>query len=148
MSRHLSEEQISRWILGERATGEVEHASECPSCRAEIARLESAMATLRGSLRSVGEQSLPPAVDWARASRRPWLGLPVQWLVAAAALLLLTVVSLYHSHEQRRKAELARADAILLEQVDAGISRPIAEPMEPLARLMTWETVPGEGTNQ
>ena len=34
---------------------------------------------------------------------------------------------------------MARADALLLEQVDAEVSRAVPRPMEPLAKLVSWD---------
>jgi hypothetical protein len=68
--------------------------------------------------------------------------------LAAAAIVLAAAVPLYRARAERHRAEVARADAVLLEQVDEGISRAIAEPMEPLAQMMAWDSTGSEGKNR
>ena len=69
MSRHLSSEQISRWVMGEHGAFEEEHVRDCPECRAEVARLESVLAQFRSSAMVVA-QSAPPAVRRCLAMSR------------------------------------------------------------------------------
>ena len=63
-------------------------------------------------------------------------------LAAVAALLLLAVlVPVYRgTHPAHLGAAIAQADAQLLEEVDAGVSRAVPEPMEPLLTLMAWDS--------
>jgi hypothetical protein len=58
-------------------------------------------------------------------------------------LVILVSASTYwqHSRQQTRAAEMARADALLV-QVDAEISRAVPQPMEPLVNLVTWGSGP------
>jgi hypothetical protein len=49
MKGHLSSEQISRWIVGERTNEEERHATVCPQCRAELDHLENALSLFRDS---------------------------------------------------------------------------------------------------
>jgi len=49
MNQHLSSEQISRWIAGERTNEQERHASACPQCRAELDHLENALSLFRDS---------------------------------------------------------------------------------------------------
>jgi len=49
MNRHLSSEEISRWMIGERTPDTERHAIECPPCRAELDRLEAAFSLFRES---------------------------------------------------------------------------------------------------
>jgi len=64
----------------------------------------------------------------------------LRWALVAAALLLLSAIPIYRNVQDRqRQAERARADALLLEQVDAEVSRAVPRPMEPLAKLVSWD---------
>jgi hypothetical protein len=49
MNRHLSSKQLSKWVIGERSPEEDRHARECPRCRGELERLESAFSLFRDS---------------------------------------------------------------------------------------------------
>ncbi len=157
MNGHLSSDQISRWLIGERTAAEEQHARECPECRAELARLESAIALFRSSARDWSEQwgtsfqaaaGLSPGVG---APRNTW-----RWAWIAAAALLLAAIPLYtRARDRQRRAERARADAALIEQVDAGVSRAVPASMEPLVQLVQWgpglageENQPGNRINK
>ena len=137
MNGHLSSEQVSRWMIGEPAAAQEEHARQCPECAAKLVGLESAIALFRDSVRDCGEFYGRLRVSAAKAqSVRPY-----RWASVAAALLLLAAIPMYtSSRERRRAAEMARADAVLLEQVDAEISRAVPAPMEPLVKLVSWNS--------
>src|SRR5208283_5891399 len=65
---------------------------------------------------------------------------PMRWALVAAALLVLAAVPVHrNAQERQRQAEIARADALLLEQVDAEVSRAVPRPMEPLVKLVSWD---------
>ena len=134
MSQHLSAEQISNWMIGARTPQAEQHVRDCPECQAEVVRFEETLSQFRGSVRSL---TVPPAA-WMPAPTRP-LG----WVLLVAALCVLTAVPIYRNFADRQQA---RADAILLEQVDAALSRTVPAPMEPLARLVSWS--PEKGDNR
>ena len=147
MKQHLTSEQISRWIVGERTAQMEEHAAECPECSAEIARMEAALSMYRSSVRQWSERQtgLERANAWKPEGRGFRMPQPMRWALIAAALLILVAIPLYRgAQEKQRRAEMAKADALLLEQVDAGISRAVPQPMEPLLRLVTWDATPKE----
>jgi hypothetical protein len=143
MSQHLSSREISRWMIGERTPQQERHARECSECGAELARMEAALGLFRGSVRHWSDRQVrvPRLLAPTRGSRGyPARPLPVRWALAAAALLVLAAVPIYrNAQERQRQAEIARADALLLEQVDAEVSRAVPRPMEPLAKLVSWD---------
>lgn len=64
-----------------------------------------------------------------RAVKRPVL----RWAVAAAAFTLaLAAIPAYQHQQREREAEQARADALLMEQVNSGLARPVPRAMAPL----------------
>jgi hypothetical protein len=137
MNSHLSPEQFSRWLMGERTPLEEQHVRECSQCSAEIGNFQAAVAGFRDSVREWSDaKTVVKPILAGRPTRS--LGLTsLRWACIAAMLLLLSAIPIYRV-EQQRKAERARADAALLEQVDRQVSRAVAAPMEPLANLMTW----------
>jgi hypothetical protein len=142
MKKHLSGPRISAWLAGERTPEEERHLSECPQCRAEVAGLENAVANFRGSFRewSCAMSNRDPLVRWHPQLAQRHSGVPpARWLLIAATLVVLVGVPIYRNAERQRAAAQARADALLMEQVDAVLSRPVPAPMEPLLSL-----VPGE----
>jgi hypothetical protein len=141
MMQHLSVEQISQWMIGERTPQMERHLAECDECRVELEQLESTLVQFRAA---VCDGSSAPAPAWRQPAPRPWFPW-ARMVLAAATLLILVALPVYWSARTReRKAEAARADTQLLEQVDSAISRAVPEPMEPLVNLVTWNTGPAE----
>jgi len=134
VNRHLSAEEIASWLIGERSPQLERHMSECPACFAEAARMEAALAEFRGAVRDWSEGRVCSA--WRPQTRSK----TARWLLAAAAGLLVICGSYWEFRARQRAAEAALADALLLEQVDAQISRAVPEPMEPLVQLVSWNT--------
>jgi len=143
MSQHLSSRQISQWMIGERTPQQEQHVRECSRCGAELARLEASLALFRGSVRhwsGLQNHIEPPAISSISPTRRGFSIRPMRWALVAAALLLLAAVPIYrNAQDRRRQAEIARADALLLEQVDVEVSRAVPRPMEPLVKLVSWD---------
>ena len=101
--------------------------------------MEAALALFRGSVREWSEQSGAPARKFVPV-RRGWGFQPMRWALACVVLLMLAAIPVYrNAMEKQRKADLAKADAALLEQVDAEISRAVPATMEPLAKLVAWD---------
>ena len=142
MNEHLSADQISRWMVGERTGSEERHVGQCARCAAELERLASAIGLFRESARDWSEHVAGAQPSWmpgtgggARAGRRApgW-----RRMAAAAALVVLAAIPAARIAHNRQEAERARADAALVEQVDAHISRAVPESMAPLVQLVSW----------
>ena len=141
MNPHLCAEEISQWIVGERSDRCAGHLAECAVCAREVERMESALAEFRGA---VCRHPVPPLVD--RRHRAP---LAVRWALAAAALIAVAMVPVWRHRQAEMQAEAARADAILLDQVDAEVSEAVPSPMQPLVPLVSWSATPeGNGETQ
>jgi periplasmic protein TonB len=54
---HLSSEQISNCLIGAATPEETRHAGECRACRAELERLETALARFRSSVRQLSNEN-------------------------------------------------------------------------------------------
>ena len=140
MNEHLSPEDISRWFAGERSSEIQRHAGECQECSARLDRMESTLAEFRGSAHdwSAAQSASAPPIAW----RPRILHRARRWVLAATSMLILVAASAYwHTRQQTRAAEMARADALLV-QVDAEISRAVPQTMEPLVNLVTWGSGP------
>jgi hypothetical protein len=130
--KHLSEEQIAQWIGGERPAAVESHLAGCEQCRAAVTSFEDVLAQFRSSARS----AVVPAPSLGRRRSMVWPRLAA----AAAALALLVAVPLYRERQERARAELARQDAQLLQQVDAEISQAVPDAMDPLTNLVSWNS--------
>ncbi len=169
MNQHLTERQILECVAGTATAANRRHVAQCARCGAEIERLDTAV---RGFAVAVRQEAGRPAphLDWAAAGRSQagstWA--PV-WLpswrpaVAALALLLLATHLMFHfnpypknidnkayttANYQQQQLERERADVALLEQVDAAVSRPIPQPIEPLVQLVAWGSKTNSGVTE
>ncbi|MES1257974.1 MAG: hypothetical protein ABUS51_06075 [Acidobacteriota bacterium] len=149
MKQHLSEEEIAGWAMGERTPALQFHVSECAECRAQTETLSDALLQFRHA-----------AHGWAQGREArfrlpapaPWWRLPARWALVTAGLILLAAVPAYETYREHRAAReragseaQEAADAALLRQVDAGISRRVPQPLEPLVSLVSWSSGSGAG---
>ncbi|HLK64044.1 MAG TPA: hypothetical protein VKU19_11425 [Bryobacteraceae bacterium] len=146
MNRHLSSEQICRWVMGEQGAAENEHLVRCSKCREELERFENVLANFQSSVRhwsdryaaGVRVRHEPVRTHGAR-----------RWVLAAAAVLVLVMVPAYQNvREKKRAAEQAAADAILMERVESAVSRTVPRPMEPLIELVSGPSSLTEGSDK
>jgi hypothetical protein len=142
MIQHLSAEQISQWMIGERTPQLEHHIAECEECRGELEQLENTLQQFRGSVRAWSGSAAVPA--WQAPEREPWFSWPKLVLAAALLLLLGSLPVFWNIRARHRAAEVAQEDTQLLERVDSSISRAVPEPMEPLVNLVTWNATPAE----
>ena len=134
MNSHLSSEQICNWLAGQREEEEQKHLHECAACQAELDQFLNALAGFRTSL----EKSPVPAVRRKQNSQRL-----SRWVLASAALSLMVAAPMYWNARQQRTIQTnedqAKADELLLERVQAGLSRSVPASMEPLMQLISRE---------
>jgi hypothetical protein len=135
MNNHLSSEQISSWMIGERSPEAQKHAGMCPECRAELDRLQDALSSFRSSvLQWVDVQT--PALNTARGLRSHSL----HWVLATATVVLLAVILIYKNISDRQREAEAVQDALLLEEVNVHLSRGVPAALEPFMELMSVKT--------
>jgi hypothetical protein len=105
---------------------------------------QEALARFRDAVRQEGERSEIPdlhaLLERERPARSPGLRRTnVAWAAAAAAALMLAAVPAYQNVLQReRVAEQEKADTLLMQQVNAGLSRSVPRAMTP---LLGWAPV-------
>jgi hypothetical protein len=141
--QHPSVEAIGRWLMGERPPETGDHLRDCAECRAEVARLESLVTGFGESARAwTARQRLaaPPAGWTISSNSEPRRVTPLRWVAVAAAALLLAAVPVYRSYSLRQATARANANAILMEEISADISRSAPEPLEPLVNLVSQST--------
>jgi len=148
MSAHLTSEQISGWIAGDRTPDASRHIRECVQCRAEADRLDALLAEFRSSVidwSALQEGAEAPGRWTLLARRRRSTGGMLRWKLAAAALAIAVAVPICkNTSDRQRAAEAFRADARLWEEVNTHVSRPVPTPLEPLMKLVAWEPDAGE----
>jgi anti-sigma factor RsiW len=152
MNNHLTEEQISRCVLGEGAAAEEEHIGECAQCQGELASFRNALAEFRNSVVNWAERQPggSPNLTQLHASSPRLRRRPLRWIPVAAVLALLVIIPAYKNSIERRheaqarqtqllrEAQLddARLDAQLLERVNAHLSQTAPASLQPLMELL------------
>jgi len=138
MIAHLSSEQLSECILGQPSLIVARHLQDCAACRVELVRFREALGEFRGAVRAWSEveanqalaisESVPEPRSWAFSHQLAWA-----LLIAAVCVMASFVMPRYPGDST------AGADAVLLNQVDAQVSRTAPSSMEPLMKLVVQE---------
>jgi hypothetical protein len=132
MNRHLSSENFSEWMVGERTPEHEQHLRECAECAAELDRIQTPIALLRGAVREWSTNENRGTVPIA--DRRRIGGLWLRLGATAAALAVLVAIGI--EGRNWRAAGIDREDEILLGQVQTAVSRPVPATMQPVYDLM------------
>jgi len=155
MNNHLSQDQLSMWILGRSTAEELRHGEECPQCRSELQRFEAPVAAFRSTMLDWSDRVSAPRIEGVlTVHQRPQAIYKLFWRWAAVgtAVLLLTAIPIYRQRQelmQRKANDLetsqlppidapddANADGVLMDAVNAHLSRTIPAPMEPIMALI------------
>src|SRR5215813_1455804 len=98
MNNHLSQDQLSMWILGRCTPEELKHGRECPQCRAELARFEAPVSAFRSVMLEWSDREHAPRIEEASmllGRARAQLNTSWRWAAVCTALLLLTAIPIY-----------------------------------------------------
>lgn len=142
---HLSSDGISQWVAGGGTSGDREHMQTCAECRAEVRKLQNALSGYSGFARDWGRGQAPAAPSLSQllsGSRRParfvrWAGLAA---ATAVAIFVLALPRAGKTPTTQPPTDDPAQDALLLEQVNARISRTAPLAMEPLLIWMEDKT--------
>jgi hypothetical protein len=149
VSQHLTSQQISEYLAGQRIPATEEHLRGCPDCAAEVERATEPLKLFRASVCALGERQMGPTRFVAQGRPARAFG-PLQWQLAmvAAALVIAAIPLVRHFQPAPRTtapiamAQVAGAqvsDEALLRQVETEISRSVPATMEPLEKLMSGD---------
>ncbi len=155
MNSHLTPQQISEWMGGERSREAEMHVRACAACQAEVDRFEAALSQFRSSVREWSAEEynphFPAGTDWDKAQQRN-VSAGWRWAVLAILSCVAAVLFLHRSEAppQPIVAKTTVSDAVLLKQVDQDASRTVPGPMEPLVNLVSWDgsSAPGSKNEQ
>jgi hypothetical protein len=140
MTNHLSSEQISRLLAGDGTSAEEQHAGSCAECERELSRLRETLLAFSHSVQHWAEAQASTCIpdnDFLRNRSSTWRMGPLRWALAAAAVIILIIVPLYKNAGNRYREADSSEDAVLLEQVNAHLSRTVASPIEPFMQLLS-----------
>ncbi len=112
MNQHLSSEQVSKWMVGERTSEAVQHAFECSHCRAELDGLEKAFELFRESGRRWSEHWYRPASQndlvQPGANLGSVLWVKLSWMAALVASVFVGALLILQTAPVSQRAEPLR----------------------------------------
>jgi hypothetical protein len=98
-----------------------------------MSEFKETVALFRNAMREEGERSTCPGLAAILHQERAVRSFRLRWAVAAAGLVLtLGAIPVYQRKQKQREAARERADILLLEQVNEGLSRSVSPAMAPL----------------
>lgn len=150
MSNHLSQDQLSMWILGRCTPEERQHGLDCAQCSAELARFQEPVSTFRTAFQDWSDrESAPQLQEVTTFLLRPRRFFIPSWSWAALgmAVVLLTSLPLYRQQEELMRGSKGQGpsapastsvdeDALLMHEVRRHLSRTLPAPMEPIMALV------------
>ncbi len=134
MKDHLSEQQLSEWILGEAGTEAGQHLDACSTCRREAEQLKEALGAFREVIHTSAGTYRSPWRAPAPTERAGWAGFVThRWAYAAAlaTILLVSVALLRFEHRTARPAAEAAAENQILMEVQNDVSETVPGALEP-----------------
>jgi len=155
-SGHLTEREVSQWLVEGPVQGASRHVQNCWTCQAKLAEVQAPLTAFRSALAEWSEaQTVRPLLhqtsvtrndsDWGR---RLWL--PVASFALGALLLVgyAKVPALLRGRSSGRlpvatAAVTTDSDEALLAQVDTEVSEAVPDAMAPLTDLVAWDSSEG-----
>ena len=126
MNNHLSEDQITEWLLGARDEDARRHLEACGACSLEVEELRRSISGFRDSVHAAAErdQSFWRNQQLAISDRvraKGWYPLHWAW-VAAMVMVLIAAVLLMRSPNPPQNNASEDADKALLQEVQGDLS--------------------------
>lgn len=154
MKPHLTSEDYSKWMIGERTPEHEEHLRRCADCAAELENIQAPLRLFRGAVRDWSADQRVKAAQRTQVAgsvnARPAHPLWVRFATAGVALALAIAMGVGGSNWRqadtlRREQRAEREDEALLGNIQAAVMRPVPATMQPVYNLMARENAPGSG---
>lgn len=138
MSGHLSKDQISKLLSGQATAEECSHSRECDRCRQQVTQLAETLSILRESVRHWASETKGVAMPADFLRNRPAAPRFRQFrlITAAAVLAMIVLIPFYWNVPVSPRKTSDAEDAVLLEQINAQLSRDVPAPMESFMNMV------------
>ena len=135
MSNHLSEDQITEWMLGTRDDFVSRHLATCHACSVAVEELRSAISAFRDSVHATAQRDQSfwrnqQVAIRQQASASGWYPLHWAW-VAAMVMVLITAVFLMRAPNPDQNIATEDADNALLLEVQGDLAREVPKALAP-----------------
>lgn len=142
MTQHLTREQISDLLISRESGERPEHLKTCAACAAEVSKLQIAISSFAVAARDwSGNRDLPEVTLTPATGRGKFrMRVPgVAWVLVAAVVLLLFVCGAVYKRRSAPPIEAlnVESDEILMQQIDAEVSRRTPAAMDPLVQAIS-----------
>ena len=133
MNNHLSEDQITEWVLGGSDEFALRHLETCPACSREAEELRRAISSFRDSIHAAAQRDLSFWRNQQLAFRERVTGwYPLHWAWAVAmVMVLITAILLMRTPNSPRNNASEDADNALLQEVQGDLAREVPEALAP-----------------
>jgi hypothetical protein len=135
VNNHLSEDQITEWVLGTRDEFARRHLEACEACSVEAEELRRTISNFRDSVHAVAQrdQSFWRNQQLAireRLSARDWYPLHWGWAVAMV-MVLIAAIFLMRRPNPPQNSPSEDADRALLQEVQGDLGREVPQALAP-----------------
>jgi anti-sigma factor RsiW len=135
VNNHLSEDQITEWVLGTRDECVRRHLESCDACSVEAEELRRAISSFRDSVHATAQsdESFWRNQQLAlceRVSARDWYPLHWAWAVAMV-MVLITAIFLTRRPNTPPNHPSEDADNALLQEVQGDLGRQVPRALAP-----------------
>jgi len=135
VSKHLSEDQITEWMLGASDDFVSRHLAACYACSSTAEELRSAITGFRDSIHATAQRDLSfwrnqQLTIAQRASARGWYALHWAW-VAAMVMVLIAALFLTRTPNPPQNSATEDADNALLQEVQGDLAREVPRALAP-----------------
>jgi hypothetical protein len=135
VNNHVSEDQITEWMLGTRDEFVRRHLETCDACAAEAEELRRAISSFRDSIHATAQRDQSFWRNQQRAIRervsaRDWYPLHWAWAVAMVVVLIMAIFLLHTPHSPQNYAS-EDADKALLQEVQGDLGRDVPQALAP-----------------
>ena len=135
MNKHLSEEQITEWALGESGEPVLRHLEDCAVCSREAQELRNTLAGFRDAVHASAQRD---PTFWRnqrfavreRLSTNDWYPLHWGWMVAMVAVLIAAIL-LARTPNVPKNYPSEDADNALLQAVQGDLNRDVPQALAP-----------------
>ena len=135
MNNHLSEDQITEWILGARDELVLRHLEICEICSGEAQELLNSISNFRDSIHAAAqrEPGFWKSQELAlreKASATNWYPLHWAWALAMV-VVLIAVIFLTRTQNPPQNYSSEDADKALLQEIQGDLARQVPEALTP-----------------
>jgi anti-sigma factor RsiW len=133
VNNHLSEDQITEWLLGTRDDFVSRHLATCRACSVAAEELRSTISCFRDSIHAIAQRDNRFWREQQLAIRErvsDWYPLHWAWVVAMI-MVLITAVFLTRTPNPPQNKTTEDADKALLQEVQADLARGVPKALAP-----------------